>query len=126
MDLSRYDTREKASAGVDVPLEIEGETVIGDDDQPVTFRLKGIHDPEVQACLLRGSRSGESRTPEEMLQGDMKLARAAVIGWSDNFTVHGEKVPYSKANIEKVFANPVVRRAVLAKVADEHRFMNGS
>lgn len=123
MDLSRYDTREKAHEGVDVPLVIEGETIHGDDDRPVTFRIKGLADPEVHRILLT-MRRGDSRTPEEVLASDLKLARAAVIGWSDNWTLGGEKVPYSKGNIERVFAVPAIRRAVLAEVADDAHFMS--
>ena len=123
MDLSRYDTREKAHEGVDVPLVIDGETILGEDDEPVTFRIKGLADPEVHKIIL-AMRRGESRTPEEVFASDMKLARVAVVGWSDNWSLAGEKVPYSKANIEKVFSVPLIRRAVLAEVADDAHFMS--
>lgn len=123
-DLSRFDTREKAHEGVDIPLVIRGETVMGADDKPVTFRIKGLHDPEVHRLILQG-RAGGSRTPDEVLQADLKLARAAVIGWSDNLTLDGEPVPFSRENIARVFAIPLVRQAVLAEVANEAVFMNG-
>ncbi len=44
MDLSRFDTREKAHEGVDVPLVINGETQIGRDGGPVTFKMRGVAD----------------------------------------------------------------------------------
>ncbi len=125
MDLSKFDTREKASAGIEAPLVIGGETVYGDDDKPVTFRTKGVADPEIHALVLKSIKSGD-RTPKEVIESDIKLARVAIVGWSDNFTVVGEKLEYSKANIEKVCANPVVRKAVLRPIFDEAAFMNGS
>lgn len=124
MDLSQFDVREKAEAGVDLPLVINGDTVYGDDDQPVTFRVKGILDPEIHNFLLRHDQ--QSRTAKEVYASDMKFARMAVVGWSDNFKVEGEKYPFSKENIEKVLGNPVVRAAVLAEVRKERNFMNGS
>lgn len=123
-DLGAFDTREKAHEGVDVPLVIDGETVLGDDDQPITFRLKGIADPEVHKVILL-TRSAFRRTPEEVLAADLKLARVAVVDWSDNWTLDGAKVPFSRAAIEKVFAIPAIRRAVLAFVFDQAVFMKG-
>jgi hypothetical protein len=125
MDLSKFDTRQKASEGIEAPLIIGEETVYGDDDKPVTFRTKGIADPEVHAALLKIV-DGKGRTAKESAEFDMKLARIAIIGWSDNFEVEGEKLEYSKANIEKVCANPVVRKAVLSPIFDEKSFMKGS
>lgn len=124
MDLSRFDTREKAHEGIDVPLVVNGETVFGDDDQPVTFRLRGVADPEVQKIALQQRRT-ESRTAEEVLASDLKLARAAVVGWSDNWTLGGEKVPFSRAAIETVFAVPAIRLAVLVEVYNSAHFMKG-
>ncbi len=84
MDLSRFDTREKAHEGVDVPLVIDGEAAYGDEDgQPITFRLKGLADPEVHKVILQMTKAA-SRTPEEVIAADLKLARAAVIGWSSS------------------------------------------
>ncbi|HEX8469971.1 MAG TPA: hypothetical protein VF633_02560 [Brevundimonas sp.] len=125
MDLTRYDTREKAHEGVDVPLIIDGETIIGDDDEPVTFRLRGIADPDVHRVIL-GLRRGDSRTPAEVLENDMRLARVAVAGWSGNWSLAGRKVPYSREGIAEVFAVPTIRRAVLAEVLEDSHFMNGS
>ena len=125
MDLSRFDTREKASQGVTFDLVIDGETIHGDDDKPITFTVKGIADREVQAFLMKASKKN-NLTPDDADEEDMKLARMAVVGWSDNFEAHGEKLPYSKDNIAKVLASPPVRRYVLSRITDEHRFMNGS
>jgi len=99
--------------------------VYGDDDEPIKFQTKGMADEAVHALILK-QRTSTRRTPKEVLDDDMKLARAAVIGWTGNFEINGEKLEYSKANIEKVFANPTVRQAVLAKVFDQHVFMNGA
>jgi len=125
VDLNQFSTREKSHEGIDVALVINGETVYGDDEQPVTFRLKGVSDPEVQRVVLQTSKA-PSRTPEEVLAADLKLARAAVVGWSDNWTLDGEKVPFSRSAIEKVFAEPVLRRAVLSATYDSSRFMKGA
>lgn len=125
MDLSRYDTREKAHEGADVPLVINGETIFGDDDEPITFRIRGMADPEVHKIILAGMRSGPSRTPEEALASDMKLARAAVVGWSDNWLLDGERVPFSRGAIEKVFAVPAIRKAILAEVGQDRHFTKG-
>jgi hypothetical protein len=125
MDLSKFDTREKASAGIEAPLVIGGETVFGDDDKPVTFNTKGLDDPDVYALVMK-AHNATSRTQKEVVESDLKLARAAITGWSGNFTVGGEKLEYSKANIEKVCSIPLLRKAVLSPIGDEARFMNGS
>lgn len=120
MDLSRFDTRDAAESGVDIPLVINGETVYGDDDQPVMFRLKGIADRDVHALMLKAK---PGKTPQEVLDADLRLAQVAVVGWSDNFTVRGEKIPYSRENVRRVMENPLVRRSVLAEVWNESNFM---
>ncbi|KAF0675070.1 hypothetical protein [Profundibacterium mesophilum] len=125
MDLSRFDTREKSEAGVTVPLVINDEMVVGDDGEPVTFTIKGAADEKVQAHLMATGRDKHA-TPKEAREVDMKLARLAVVGWSDNFAVEGDKLKFSAENIERVFANPVVRRAVLARIFSERLFTKGA
>lgn len=120
MDLTRYDTRELAHEGVDVPLVLDGEAVMGDDDEPVTFRLKGVADPEVMRVMreiAKGTGGANS---------DLKLLRVAVAGWSDNWTLEGEHVAFSPEGLAKVFAVPVIRRAVVAEVFRDANFMKGS
>lgn len=129
MDLSRFDTRERAHEGVSVPLVIDGETVYGDDDKPVTFQLRGIADPDVHKVILQ-MRKADSRTPEEVVASDLKLARVACVGWSDNWGIDQDdkgnlvKLPFSKANVEKVFAIPAIRKAVLSECFREANFMS--
>lgn len=123
MDLSSFDPREAAESGVEIELKINGEVIYGLDDEPVTFTIKGVADPDVQEVLLKARKAPDSSTPAEVLNSDLRLAKVAIIGWSDNFEVEGEKLPFSKANIAKVMANPVVRRNVLAEVWREANFM---
>ena len=124
MDLSNFDPREAAETGVEIELKIDGEVVYSDeDDKPITFTLKGTYDPAVGELVMKDQNAPKHRTPEEAKKADMKLARAAIIGWSDNFTTNGEKLPFSKANIEKVLDNPVIRRAVLMEVFRQANFM---
>lgn len=122
MDLSKFDPREAASRGVEIDLVIDGETVIGDDGEPVRFKIKGAADPSVQSVLMRSVRKS-TKTPEESREEDMKLARVAVIGWSSNFTVNGEKPAFSPDGLADVMSNPVVRRVVLSEVMREANFM---
>lgn len=125
MDLSQFDTREKAHDGVEVDLVINGETILGEEDgEPVRFTIKGVADPDVHRLILAQRRATAS-TPDEVLAADLKLARVAVLGWSDNFTLAGEAIPFSRKAIDKVFALPLVRRAILAEVMNEARFTNG-
>lgn len=121
MDLSRFDTREAAEAGVDVPLVIDGETVMGDDDKPITFRIKGMADEGVHAAVLKGMNS-PGKTPKEVVANDLRVLRAAVVGWSDNFTVEGKKVPFSRDAIDTVMSIPEVRAAVAAEVFNKANF----
>ena len=125
MDIDRFDTREKAHEGVEIPFVHRDQIVIGDDGQPVWFRMRGLDDPEVRRQVMTGMRGGQSRTPEEADAADMKLARASCVGWSDNWTHKGEKIPFSPKNIERVFAIPAFRKFYLPKVADDEAFMNG-
>lgn len=126
MDLDRFDTREKAEAGVDIPLVVKGKEILGNDGLPVTFKTKGLADPEVHKVLLNAKAAGILRTPEEVFASDMKLARAGIIGWSSNFDVKGEFLEFSAANLAKVMGNPIVRNAALNPIYDEDLFMNGS
>lgn len=126
MDLSRFDTRDKSHEGVNVPLVINGEALYSEEDgEPLTFRLRGVADPEVQKIILQQRSATAGRTPEEVLAADLKLARAAVVGWSDNWTLDGQKVPFSKKAIEQVFSIPAIRQAVLAEVFRNGHFMKG-
>ena len=126
MDLSQFDTRQKAEEGVDVPLEIDGEVQYSDlDGEPITFKIKGISDEAIQKAIL-DARKAKQNTPKEVKAADMKLARLAVLGWSENFLFEGEKLPFNKKNLERVFSVPIVRAAVLAKVFETENFMNGS
>ncbi|MDG4650116.1 hypothetical protein P6F26_16835 [Roseibacterium sp. SDUM158017] len=121
MDLSRFDTREAAEAGVDVHLVIDGETILGDDEKPITFRIKGMADEGVHTAVLKGlSRPG--KTQKEVLENDLRVLRAALCGWSDNFTVKGEKVPFSRDAIATVMAIPEIRAAVSAEVFNRANF----
>jgi hypothetical protein len=122
MDLSRFDTRAASEAGVDVPLVIDGETILGDDGQPITFHVKGMADEAVHAAVLKGL-SNPGKTPKDVLDNDMRVLRAAVTGWSDNFTVSGEKVPFSRDAILTVMAIPEIRAAVAHEVFERANFM---
>lgn len=126
MDLSRFDTREKAHEGVDVPLVIDGETVLGLDDKPITFRIKGAADPELQRVIMASVRS-PAKTPEEMEAQDMKVIRAAVVGWSGNWTMEGEEpIPFSREAVAKVFSIPAIRRAIMPEIGRDAHFMKGA
>ena len=83
-------------------------------------------DPDVHKVLLAGIRAGSSRTPEEVLASDIKLAKVACVGWSDNWSLDGEKLAYSKANVERVFSIPPIRKALLGAIAQDRLFMNGA
>lgn len=124
MDLSRFETREKAEAGIDITLEIDGEVCHGTDDQPIVFCMKGSADPEVGKLIMQQRRS-TNRTPAEAVADDVALAKAACVGWSDNFTVGGEPLPFSKKNVEQVFSMPRIRGAVLPNILNDRLFMNG-
>ena len=125
MDLRELDTREKAEEGVTFPLVVDGETIFGDDGKPITFQIRGVNAPDVQTLILKAQKATPT-TAEEVYIQDMKIARAAVRGWSGNFTFDGEKVAYgSPKALDKVLGAPLVRGAVLAKVFDVAAFTNG-
>lgn len=121
MDLSRFDTRAKAEAGVDVPLVLGGEIVMGDDGEPVTFRLRGPADDRVADAVLR-SLDKPGRTAKDAREADMRLLRVAVVGWSGNFDVAGERLTFSVESIEKIGAVPAIRRALVSEVLREANF----
>ena len=125
MDLGDLDTRELSTEGVDVPLFIDGDTRLGDDDKPVTFRLKGVVDPDVMQAVMHATKA-PSQTPDEALAKDLKVLRAAVLGWSDNWAFKGEKLAFSRANLDKVMGVPKIRAALMAEIAKDHHFMKGA
>lgn len=124
-DLSRFDTREKADAGVEVPLVVQGKKVLGTDKKPVTFTIRGEHNDEV-ALVSQEIARNPGKTPAEVRANDFKLAQVAVIGWSDNFLINGEAVPFSESAIPTALGAPIVRRAVLLEVYRQRNFMNGA
>lgn len=121
MDLSRFDTREKAEAGVDVPLVLGGEAAIGDDGKPIMFRLRGPADDRVADAVLR-SLDKPGKTAKDVREADMRLLRVAVVGWSGNFTFQGEKLAYSMEAVERIAAVPAIRRALVTEVLTEANF----
>jgi len=126
MDLHNLDTREKADAGVSFPLVVDGETIYGDDDQPITFSVRGVNAPEIRQYFIAAEKKKKPTTVDEVDASDMKLMRLAVNGWSDNFTVRGEKIEFSRANIDKVMENPTIRQFVVSKIIEQRAFMNGA
>lgn len=124
MDLSNLDTREKADAGVSFPLVIEGETIYGDDDQPITFSVRGINAPDIRQYFISNEKKKPPTTVGEVDEKDMKLMRMAVNGWSNNFSINGEKIEYSRANIEKVMEIPTIRGFIVSKMTEMRAFMN--
>jgi hypothetical protein len=125
-----YDTREKAQEGVEITLSIGDETVMGYDDKPVLWRIKGMADPEVAKAVLAVGRAGMSRTLEEMTDLEMKLVRAALTGWSDNLAAGDDEdgkpilVPYSRENREKVCGIPDLRKALIGEIGKSSHFTN--
>src|SRR6056297_454166 len=105
IDLRSFDTRQKAEAGVDFPFEVDGEVIKGGDGKPVTFRIRGLHAPEI-AAMFRAAREDDDKTPEQAIAEDIAVCKAAVTGWSDNFVLDGEKVKHSAKACEEVFAIP--------------------
>ena len=124
MDLHNLDTREKADAGVSFPLVIDGETIYGDDDKPITFSVRGVNAPEIRQYFIAAEKKKKPSTVDEVDANDMKLMRLAVNGWSNNFTVKGEKLEFSRANIDKVMENPTIRQFVVGKMVEQRAFMN--
>ena len=130
MNIFRYDTREKAQAGVDITLTINGETVMGHDDKPVLWNIKGMADPDVAKAILAAGRAGLSQTLEEMTDLEMRIVRAALNGWSGNLAAGNDDdgapilVPYSRENREKVFGIPDLRKALIGEIGKSAHFMN--
>lgn len=122
MELTNLDTRKKAHEGIDVPLIIKNETKMGDDGKPVTFRLKGIHDPELSKALRQRTLASNS---DEDVSFDEGVLRLAVIGWSGNWTLEGKKPKFSPEVRDEIVAIPLVREALVGKVMAHEAFMNG-
>lgn len=122
-DLSRFDTRQAAEAGVDLPLVIDGETILGSDGHPITFRIKGIADEAVHTAVLRVAQK-PGKTAQEVVENDMRLVRVAVTGWSDNFVVNGEHIPFSREAIETVMAIPEVRAWAAGEIFRRSNFFS--
>lgn len=122
MDLRNLDTRERAHEGVDVPLVIEGETQAGLDGEPITFRLRGIADPEIKRIATAAYKGVQ--TIEDFEKANRKVALAACIGWSGNWTLDGEKgVPFSKEALAKVLEIPSIANALATEVTKSVNFM---
>lgn len=122
MDLRNLDTRERAHEGVDVPLVIEGETQMGLDGEPITFRLKGIADPAVKRVATTAYKG--AKAIEDFEAANRKVALAAVIGWSGNWTLDGEEgVPFSKDALAKVLEIPDIANALAMEVTKSANFM---
>lgn len=126
VDLSQFDTREKAEQGVWFDLRLNGSLVKGDDGQKVRFKIKGINDPDVQQFFISARKKQEADTPDEVLADDLALMHLAIVDWTDNFAISGQKMPFSKDAIDKVFAIPLVRAWAVSQITSLRDFMNGS
>lgn len=126
MDLSQFDTREKAEQGVWFDLKLNGSFVKGDDGKRVRFKFKGINDPGVQQFFISARKKEDAETPDEVLADDLALMHLAVVDWTDNFTISGQKMPFSSDAIDIVFAIPVIRAWAVKQIASLRDFMNGS
>lgn len=126
MDLSQFDTREKAEAGADIPLRRGQDVVKGDDGEPITFRIKGVADNDVgdafftkAEALVKVKGKGMAVALEEYQK---TVLRAAVIGWSDNFSYKGEKMVFPDA-LEIIISIPAIRTMLFSEVQNEANFL---
>lgn len=131
MDLSRFDTRQLAAEGVELPLKVQGEIIPGDDGKPVVFRIRGSDDLAVKAAVMAAQRPESVRTAEDVDASDIRIATAALIGWSDNFSLGNDdkgqpvKLAFSRETVGKILVVPALRDAVLAEVFNRDNFMKG-
>jgi hypothetical protein len=118
LDLSTLDVAEPAEQGTDVELEnpFTGEPLLGADDRPVTWTLRGEDSPSVRKVI----RKQQDRRNERITKGrgvdlDAKTLEAqatdrllaATIRYSANFPpLDGEPIPYSESNARKLLTDP--------------------
>lgn len=126
MDLSQFDTRQKATSGVDIALRIDKKTVRGDDGQPMMFRLRGIDSAPVQEVLQKVRSEDGDKTIEQSIKDDIEFCLAGLAGWSDNVKLDGKSLPYSDANARKILGIPVIRAALVKEIQDRANFMTAS
>jgi len=126
MDIFDFDTREKAEAGVEIPLEIMGQTLRGKDKEPVLFRIKGFDSNEVRDYTKQANKRNTGESSDADDRKDIAFCCKVCLGWSDNMQAKGKALPYSPEAAKEIFAIPAVRIALIAAVFDRQNFSKAS
>lgn len=124
MDLAQFETRKHADDGVDFPfIDIRtGEKVVGDDGNPITFRLGCLDGPRIRAAVYaRRKERGDAKksaaeeaapSADDELQREREAAEdlaTQTLGCSNNFKFRGQPFEFSQAAVADLyFSIPVL------------------
>lgn len=133
MDFNQFDTATLADKGAPIKiLDPSRNTMIGDDGEPVIFYIKGqdsstfiSHMNRVEAEVSRQDGKTE-RTPEQREEDGNSLLAAMTTGWSDNWTLDGEKLSFSETNAKRFYADRrfrFVREQINRAIMDRRHFL---
>lgn len=119
MDLSKFDTRTTSTTGKMFDLVIAGETILGDDANPVQFCIKGGDDPEVRDKLIGIQKSKDG----DGVAQDIDVASLALMGWSGNFEFNGTKPVFSAKTAREIASVPIFSGFVIGKAVNRLNFI---
>lgn len=130
MDLNLH-LAQSSDEGADMALRhpVTDEVLHGDDEQPIVFRLAGSDSGRWRRKIKQlGARLAEKRnrklTPDQAEAQGAELLACVTLGWSENFTVDGEPLPFSEDAARKLYlAQPWIREQVDLFVGDRANFL---
>jgi hypothetical protein len=94
------------------PIEEIFEVMTG---SPITFLLKPITSKQLESLKTKYS---NQRGKTNNLKLVCAIGKIMIVGWSD-FVIHGKKVPYSHANVERLITGiPAMYQWINGKAVD--------
>jgi hypothetical protein len=119
MDITQFDTRQKAQEGVWFALVVNDQEIMGSDEEPIRFRIKGTDDPAVKENMKQSIEAGKG-VPDEL------LAKECLAEWTLNFEVDGDPVTADPSFRDRIAEIPALRSFIALSVMNREAFMKGS
>jgi hypothetical protein len=133
MDLSVFDTQEKAESGVEMVLEnpMTGEPLMDKNGKPVTITLLGVdswpyqeHAKAIQA--KRVQRMVHSKAGGDTDAEEMALLAACTVGWS-GIVLDGQELKFSEGAARDLYQRfPWIKDQVDRFIGDRSNFFAGA
>ena len=129
MDISYFDTRDRAAEGIEWTLKYSNKKeVLGSDGEPVKFITKGVDSAKERGRIAKLKAVSEVADYEaygqSLMEADAEYLAGFLIGWTDNFSLKGQPMPFNKANAIEVMSIPHIASQQQEVLLERSNFMN--